>query len=367
MVRHVAAWAGDRLDAAGVERLAEQVLANPRLVLLGQAARRHRQQPAPVYSCQQLLEARTPCSPCAGRAGWTPARSPDALVARPGSRPTSPPRPPDGSRPAGGTGTGTGWAETERGPGTPPAPAPTPAPLPGAGAGAGAGSGVDAGGAADLADATPGRAPPVRPAGGTGGRAANGTGPQTPRGGRTDAKQDRESGGQSRDDTGAEAAGGGAPAGPALSAEQADLVRRVLACGDLVRPVVGPAGTGKTEAMRVLAGILAAAGHPVFGTAHGGRQAEELAARLDVETRVVAGWLTLLDHAEDPVRVWPAGSVLIVDEATQVGTRDAERLIRHATRTGTVVVALGDPASSARSPPAAGSPTWPPPPPTSPR
>ncbi|MDT3446839.1 MobF family relaxase [Pseudofrankia sp. BMG5.37] len=133
-------------------------------------------------------------------------------------------------------------------------------------------------------------------------------------------------------------------AGPALSAEQADLVRHLLTSGDLVRVAVGPAGTGKTEAMRTLTAIVTAAAHPMLATAHGGRQAEELAERIGIPARVVASWLTLLDHTDDPATVWPAGSVLIVDEATQVATRDAERLLRYATRTGTVVILLGDPA-----------------------
>jgi len=132
--------------------------------------------------------------------------------------------------------------------------------------------------------------------------------------------------------------------GPVLSVEQADLVRGLLTSGDLVRLAVGPAGTGKTEAMRTLTAILTAAGRPVLATAHGGRQAEELAERIGIPARVVAGWLTLLDRVDDAAAVWPAGSVLIVDEATQVATRDAERLLRYATRTGTVVILLGDPA-----------------------
>ncbi|WP_307873695.1 MULTISPECIES: MobF family relaxase [unclassified Frankia] len=131
---------------------------------------------------------------------------------------------------------------------------------------------------------------------------------------------------------------------PELSAEQVELVRRLLASQDLVRPAVGPAGTGKTEAMRALTAILHAAGRRVFATAHGGRQAEELADRIGISARVVAGWLTLLDHTDDPADVWPPGSVLIIDEATQIGTREAERLLRYAARTGTVVILLGDPA-----------------------
>jgi hypothetical protein len=85
----------------------------------------------------------------------------------------------------------------------------------------------------------------------------------------------------------------------------------VVASGDLARPVVGPAGTGKTEAMRAVVRALAGAGHTVLGTANGGRQAEELHERLDVPTRVVSGWLTLLDHTEDPTDVWPPGTALL--------------------------------------------------------
>ncbi|MEX5709933.1 MobF family relaxase [Parafrankia sp. FMc6] len=141
-------------------------------------------------------------------------------------------------------------------------------------------------------------------------------------------------------------AGTGAGAAPEiqLTEEQQDLVRRLLTDDDLVRLVIGPAGSGKTAAMRSVARLLTARGLTVLGAAHGGRQAEHLAATLEVETRVVSGWLTLLDHAEDPASHWPDGTVLVVDEASQVSTRDAERLLRYATRTGTVLIFLGDPA-----------------------
>ena len=59
---------------------------------------------------------------------------------------------------------------------------------------------------------------------------------------------------------------------------------------------------------------------------------------------MVSAWLTLLDHTPEPARVWRPGTVLIVDEATQVCTRDAERLLSYAARTGTVVILVGDPA-----------------------
>ncbi|ONH25523.1 MobF family relaxase [Pseudofrankia asymbiotica] len=233
VVRAIAAWGGDRLDAAAVERLADRFLADRRvvLVLADTPGRRRRQDPEPLYTVEDLLAAERRLVALI-RQGRVVAGAAPRILAEPGL--------------------------------------------------------VDA----HLAAAT---------------------------------------------------------VGPALSGEQADLVRRLVADGDLVRFVVGAAGTGKTEAMRVLAGIARAAGRRVFATAHGGRQTEELADRIGVPGRVVAGWLTLLDAvAADPAgdlaEVWPQGSVLIVDEATQVGTRDAARLLDYAARTGTVVILLGDPA-----------------------
>jgi conjugative relaxase-like TrwC/TraI family protein len=127
-----------------------------------------------------------------------------------------------------------------------------------------------------------------------------------------------------------------------LSGEQSDLVRSLLGSADLVRPVIGPAGTGKTEAMRAVVQAFTSDGRQVLGTANGGRQAQDLHERLDIRTQVVAGWLTLLDHTGDPSVVWAPGTVLIVDEATQISTRDGERLLRYATRTATVLILVGD-------------------------
>uniref|UniRef100_UPI0021C0AEAA MobF family relaxase n=1 Tax=Frankia gtarii TaxID=2950102 RepID=UPI0021C0AEAA len=130
-----------------------------------------------------------------------------------------------------------------------------------------------------------------------------------------------------------------------LSDEQRGALRALLISADLIRPVVGPAGSGKTTVMRALARLLTTRGYTVLGATQGGRQAEQLADAVDIPTRVVSGWNTLLDTADDPTEHWPAArTVLIVDEATQISTRDAERLTRHATRTDTVMILVGDPA-----------------------
>ncbi|GAC1373524.1 MAG: hypothetical protein NVSMB4_00090 [Acidimicrobiales bacterium] len=129
-----------------------------------------------------------------------------------------------------------------------------------------------------------------------------------------------------------------------LSDEQEQLVSEVLTSGDLIRCVVGPAGTGKTEAMRAAVTAWQTNGFTVLGAANGGAQTEQLAGRLHIDAQVVRSWLTRFDAATDPGTVWAPNTVLVVDEATQVATRDAERLAHWATITGTVIVFVGDPA-----------------------
>jgi conjugative relaxase-like TrwC/TraI family protein len=143
---------------------------------------------------------------------------------------------------------------------------------------------------------------------------------------------------------GTERAGGLAAPSDGWSPEQIESVRTLLGSTDLLRLLVGPAGSGKTETMRLAAAVLQEASRLVVGAAHGGRQTEDLCERLGIPGRVVTGWLTLLEHAEDPCLVWPPGTVLILDEATQVSSRDAARLLHYATITRTVIIALGDPA-----------------------
>ncbi|MDQ1391776.1 MAG: hypothetical protein QOF30_753, partial [Acidimicrobiaceae bacterium] len=129
-----------------------------------------------------------------------------------------------------------------------------------------------------------------------------------------------------------------------LSDEQGELVRAVTGSGDGIRCAIGPAGTGKTEAMRAAVAAWKDIGYRVVGCANGGAQTEQLGARLGIDSEVVRSWLTRLNAADDPSEVWGENTVVIVDEATQVSTRDAERLCRWAARTATALVFVGDPA-----------------------
>ncbi|MBL7521726.1 relaxase domain-containing protein, partial [Frankia sp. CNm7] len=294
VVQHIAGLAGDRLDADGIEHLVDRFLADRRVVVLHDTTRtRRRHQPAAVYTVENLLTAEDTLLALV-RQGEVAAGAAPRLLIDPATLETQ-------------LAALTHRATTAR---------------PGAGR-------------AEVDDA-----PPASPVSEVAEARWTSCVPAS-----AERNQGRRRAAERGDHLPTALATTASAAGrPVLTAEQIGLLRRLLTSGDLVRPFVGPAGTGKTEAMRALTAIVTAAGRRVFATAHGGRQAEELAERIGVPTRVVASWLTLLDHVDDPAQVWPAGSVLIVDEATQVSTRHAERLLRHATRTGTVVIALGDPA-----------------------
>ena len=109
--------------------------------------------------------------------------------------------------------------------------------------------------------------------------------------------------------------------------------------------VVGPAGTGKTTAMRPAVARLHARGRPCFGVAPSAAAAEVLA----VDTGIDADTLDklLIEHRLDrPPRHrydLPAGTTVIVDEAAMVATQLLAELIDLADRRGWRIALVGDP------------------------
>jgi ATP-dependent exoDNAse (exonuclease V) alpha subunit len=121
-----------------------------------------------------------------------------------------------------------------------------------------------------------------------------------------------------------------------------------------VRVVVGKAGTGKTYALGVARHAFALDGYRVLGAAPRGIAATSLEAEgfeevatvdrllheLDQDARPYASRARRRDQAEAPVL--DARSVLVVDEASMVGSRKLTRLLDHAHRAGAKVVLVGD-------------------------
>jgi ATP-dependent exoDNAse (exonuclease V) alpha subunit len=112
-----------------------------------------------------------------------------------------------------------------------------------------------------------------------------------------------------------------------------------MASARQIEPVAGSAGSGKSKAIEAARAAWEAAGYRVIGAALSGIAAENLNRESGVESRTIASW----EHS------WQQGhaqldrrSVLVVDEAGMVGSRQLERVLSEAKRQGAKVVLVGD-------------------------
>lgn len=127
---------------------------------------------------------------------------------------------------------------------------------------------------------------------------------------------------------------------PSLFPDQQAMVTRLTTSGLGVEVVVGKAGSGKTFALDAAREAWAASGYRVIGCALAAKAAQELQAGSGIDSYTIRGLLNDLDN--------PAAgglsekSVLVVDEAGMVGTRDLNDLFAHAEAAGAKVVLVGD-------------------------
>jgi Ti-type conjugative transfer relaxase TraA len=127
--------------------------------------------------------------------------------------------------------------------------------------------------------------------------------------------------------------------GLVLSDEQAGALGRVTDGRDLSL-VVGHAGTGKSAMLGVARGAWEAAGYEVRGVALSGIAAENLETGSGIPSRTIAS----MEHGWGQGRdLLTARDVLVIDEASMVGTRQLERVLSHAAEAGAKVVLVGDP------------------------
>jgi len=127
-----------------------------------------------------------------------------------------------------------------------------------------------------------------------------------------------------------------------LTGEQEAMVRRVTGSGAGVEVVVGKAGTGKTYALDAAREVWEASGIRVTGAALAARAALELQESAGIRSATLARLLGQIDDHRDGSPLAP-GSVLVVDEAGMVGTRQLARLLDHAEQQRVKVVLVGDP------------------------
>ena len=120
--------------------------------------------------------------------------------------------------------------------------------------------------------------------------------------------------------------------------EQRELVESLTRSGDGVQVVRAAAGTGKTFALGAAVEAWQRSGIPVLGCGLSARAACELRDQTGIDTTTIA---RLTIGFEQGATLAP-GSVLIVDEAGMVGTRDLAALARAAEDAQAKLVLVGD-------------------------
>jgi conjugative relaxase-like TrwC/TraI family protein len=123
-----------------------------------------------------------------------------------------------------------------------------------------------------------------------------------------------------------------------LTEEQRDAVRFVTQGADIAA-MEGSAGAGKTHALRTVAEAYRQKGYRVIGTSTAWRMANQLGDDLSIETKATDAWLAddragkpFLDH----------NTVLIVDEAGQLSSRQMLQVLQAADRAQAKVILTGD-------------------------
>lgn len=129
-----------------------------------------------------------------------------------------------------------------------------------------------------------------------------------------------------------------------LNEDQRAMVNHILHSGSGVDVVIGDAGTGKTFALGVMREHYEAAGYRVLGAAIAHRAVHELSAGAGIESRSIASLRLAIerDGAQALLGGEGRGTVLVIDEASMVGTRDLERLHEAAAAAGAKLVLVGD-------------------------
>lgn len=126
---------------------------------------------------------------------------------------------------------------------------------------------------------------------------------------------------------------------PDLTVDQREMVRRFATSGNRIEVGVGPAGSGKTTVMALVAELARITGRPVLGAALAARAATGLQSA----TGIPSSSLTGLNHQIQQQHGLPDGVVVVVDEASMVGTRQLAALSDRVEQAEGKLVLIGDP------------------------
>ncbi|MCY1659221.1 relaxase domain-containing protein [Dietzia sp. SL131] len=140
--------------------------------------------------------------------------------------------------------------------------------------------------------------------------------------------------------------------GWSLNAGQTALAQHLIGAGTLLAAGVGPAGTGKTASMKVVARTWQQTGRSVIGLAPSAAAASVLAGDIGTDCHTIDSltftWMgkhpTLPGKTLDalPVTIKP-GDMLLVDEAGMASTENLAALTEIAAESGAILRLIGDP------------------------
>lgn len=125
---------------------------------------------------------------------------------------------------------------------------------------------------------------------------------------------------------------------PTLTDGQRQLVRQLATSGNTVDIGVGPAGSGKSTALSVIRDLAEQTNTPILGCALAARAA----AGFEHSTGIPSTTLTRLLGGAETTGGLPDRSIVVVDEASMVGSRHLARLTDQIESAGGKMVLLGD-------------------------
>lgn len=126
-----------------------------------------------------------------------------------------------------------------------------------------------------------------------------------------------------------------------IKSEQAEAVRHIATGTGRIAVVTGDAGTGKTFMLDAVREAFESEGYTVRGAALAGKAAQGLEEGAKILSETIFALLKDLNSAE-PERPLNQKTVLVVDEAGMVGTRQMADLVKRTEEAGTKLVLVGD-------------------------